>query len=337
MKKNLFHHRPKGFTIIELSVALVILTMISIFSGRIYLNYTNASRDLKAASLVYEEARFLMEKLVREVRQNAIDYEQYFNQNVMLPLNAAGDYSDNYCAYSSFFYDNNNESRGVRNDDKKLAIITALPPSADPAAAVRPIENELYLINMSGKKRTVLTRVEKDVNGDTIGKIATLKMDGFDYGTDHINGQDSYNGLALTDSNCTADERENDGLIDTWHCATDFPCKHNQTIASLTIPNCEGYTDLIVNDPAVANHSFVDISPSALNIVSLKFLITPADDPWKAYNMKDVQIQPHVTIQMTVQASPKLVNTTVNSPPAITLTTTITARNYGEINSDCQK
>jgi len=343
MKKNLFHHRPKGFTIIELSVALVILTMISIFAGRIYLNYTNASRDLKAASLVYEEARFLMEKLVREVRQNGIDYEQYFNQNVMIPLNTAGDYSDNYCAYSSFFYDSgpdgdpvtldDNESRGTRNPERLLDITNA---SIDPAAA-RPIEKELYLINMGGQKRTVLTRVEKDVNGDTIGKIATLKMDGFDYGTDHINGRDSYNGLSLTDPNCTPDERENDGLMDTWHCAADFPCKHNQTIASLTVPNCEGYTDLIVNDPANANHSFVDISPSVLNIVDLKFLIAPADDPWKAYNMKDVQIQPHVTIQMTVQASPKLVNTTVNSPPAITLTTTITARNYGEINSDCQK
>jgi prepilin-type N-terminal cleavage/methylation domain-containing protein len=348
MKIKLFHHRPKGFTIVELSVALVMLSMISVFAGRIYLNYMNASRDLKAANLVYEEARFMMEKIVREVRQNGIDYEQYFNQNVMIPLNLillseTETYTDNYCSYSSFFNDSgpdgdpatlgDNESRGVRNPQRLTDIEAA---SIDPSA-VRPIENELYLINIAGNTRTILTRVEKDVNGDTIGKIAELKLAGEDFGRDHINGGDSYNGLKLTDPNCAPDEDEGDGLIDSWLCAQDYPCKRDQVSPSSTNPSCEGYTHLASNDPTGTNYSFVDISPNALNVVDLKFLVAPGDDPWKAYNMNDVQIQPNVTIQMTVEASPKLVATTTNRPPSITLTTTITARNYSEINSDCRK
>jgi len=71
----------KGFTIIELMVSLTILTLLSLGTARIYLNYTASTQDLKAANLVYQEARFLMERLVKEVRQGAIDYEQYYNQN----------------------------------------------------------------------------------------------------------------------------------------------------------------------------------------------------------------------------------------------------------------
>jgi prepilin-type N-terminal cleavage/methylation domain-containing protein len=345
------HHGPKGFTLIELTIALVVLTMLSIFAGRIYLNYTNSSRDLKAANLVYDEARYLMERIVREVRQNGIDYEQYFNQNVMIPLNGGvGSYTDNYCSYSSFFYDNgldgdvttleDNESRGTRNVEREGAIDLFFPPSPpnpDPAAAVKPIEKELYLINIGGNKRTILTRVEKTVGTDTIGKVAVLKLDGEDFGQDHIDGRNPKNdNPPVTDFNCSPDEGENDGLIDTWLCAPDFPCKKDVTISVPTNPLCEGYAHLAVNDPTNPNHSFVDISPNAINVVDLKFIIAPMDDPWKAYNMKDVQIQPHVTIQLTVESSPKLTGSTLGArKPSVTLTSTVTARNYSEITSDC--
>lgn len=340
MKKFSPHHRPRGFTLIELTIALVVLTMLSIFSGQLYLNYTNASRNLKGANLVYEEARYLMEKMVREIRQNGIDYEQYFNQNVMIPLNGEGTYTDNYCSYSSFFYNSgidgnpetleDNESRGVRNPERLLTI----PGSPE---AVIPIERELYLINISGNKRTVLTRVSELVNGDTIGKVALLKMDGLDYGADHINSQNPSGGSPPTaDPLCEPDDGENDGLIDSWHCATGFPCKII-TDTFNPVSGCIGLTHLVVKEPSDPNYSFVDISPNALNVVDLKFMIAPADDPWKAYNMNEYQIQPHVTIQMTVEANPKMVSATGNHPPSITLTSTITARNYNEINSDCRK
>ena len=342
------YHRPRGFTLIELSIAVVVLTMLAIFSGQIYLNYTAASRNLKGANLVYEEARFLMEKIVREVRQNGIDYEQYFNQNVMIPLNVivlgeTENYTDNYCSYSSFFFDNNNESRGTRNVDRENIITTNLPPlpaPLSPASAVRPIEKELYLINISGNTRTVLTRVTENVSGKTIGKVALLKLVGKDFGSDHINGLNPSQSIPpVSNPTCKADEGENDGLIDSWQCDAGFKCKANPATPSTSpsLPGCQGLTQTAIKDPADPDYSFVDISPNALNIVDLKFMIAPADDPWKAYKMNDVQIQPHVTIQMIVEANPLLVAASAKTPPSITLTTTITARNYDEINSDCRK
>lgn len=341
MRKYLQYRGVKGFTILELMISLVILTMLALFGGRLYLNYTNVARDLKAANLVYEEARFLMERIVREVRQNAIDYEQYFNQNVMIPYNEitygeSGSYGDNYCSYSSFFYDNNNESIGTRNIDQEFEYKTA--SEIDDTNAVNPVENELYLINISGDRRTMLTRVQKDVAGVDIGKVAMLKMVGKDFGDDNINGRDSYNGELLpSHADCKPDDRESDGLIDTWYCDPDYPCTTDELIFNLSQDLCEGYTHLIVNNPVDPDHSFVDISPNAINIVDLKFMIAPEDDPWKAYNMNDVQIQPHITIQLTAEANSKLVDTSTDSNiPSITLTSTITTRNYDEINSDCR-
>lgn len=338
------HRRHLGFTLIELTVSIFILSLLAVFSGRIYLNYLDASRNIKAGNLLYEEARFLMEKIVWEIRQNAIDYEQYFNENVMIPYNKialgmTGTYTDNYCSYSSFFYDsgkdgdpnslNDNKSTGLRNPERE-ALYTG---AGLDITAVRPIENELYLINLAGNKRTILTRQTKNVDGVDIGKASMLQLDGADYGTDHINGKDSYNGLKLSDPNCQPDDRENDGLTDSWFCSKDFPCKHDVPIQSTTVPACEGYRDI---DPLHPLDGFIDISPSAINVTNLRFLIAPSDDPWKAYGINSVQIQPHVTIQMTVEANPRLASTVGNRLPSITLSTTITTRNYDEVKSDCQ-
>ena len=143
--RNFFsHRRKKGFTIIELMVSLTILTFLSLGTARIYLNYTASTRDLKAANLLYEEARFLMEKIVREVRLGAIDYEQYFNKNLAIPLDGdTGTYSDNYCRYDSFFYDSDGESTGLRNQEVDLALNNA---SIDPLT-VKLVEDAHILEN----------------------------------------------------------------------------------------------------------------------------------------------------------------------------------------------
>ena len=335
----------QGFTLLELMVSLVILAMLALFAGQLYINYTNASRDVKAANLVYEEGRFLMERIIREVRQNAIDYEEYFSKNVVRPYQDSmgegpGKYGDNYCSYSSFFYDDNGESIGERNSTMS-PLYEAAAATLDGdlnAEAINPIEDELYLISTNGLERTFITRVVKEeVPGIESGKVAMLKMVGKDFGEDGIDSKDSYNdGGATHDPNCVLDDREGDGKVDTWLCDPDFPCDREVLISNPSM-NCEGYTHEAVNDPSNPNHSFVDLSPSVLDVLDLRFMITPPDDPWKAYRILGVQIQPHVTIQMVVQAHKALVDSR-NRPqlPSITLTSTISARNYDEINSDCR-
>ena len=315
-----------GFTIIELMVALTVLTLLSLGAARVYLNYTGTARDLKAANLVYEEARYLMERLVREVRQNGIDYEEYFNQNVL-----GGVLSGNYCLYDQDFYSVGFDGQIGTRDDESLGLRN--PDNGNTAPLAGQLEQDLYLINISGNRRTYLTRYDREVDGEIIGKIGMLKLVGEDYGADGINAADPM-GDGAPDLNCTPDAGENDGLVDSWRCANDFNCASQELINGL----CTGVGDLIVNDPLDANHSFADISPNALNVVDLQFIITPEDDPWKAYKVNDVQIQPHITIKLTVQANPLLVATTNKERiPGITLTSTVTTRNYDEIKSSCGK
>ena len=343
MNRFLRKRRVGGFTIIELMVSLSVLTILSLFSGRIYLNYTASTRDLKASNLIYEEARFLMERLVREVRQSGIDYEQYWNQNVNIPFKG-GTYTDNYCEYGMFFTDNgqdgiytdfeDNESTGFRNVSHVDTLAALTPPIAP--EAVLPIEKELYLINIAGDKRTMIKRIARNDGTNDIGKISMLKLNGKDFGTDHINRSDPLNDGDIPSTDCLdtfEDTRENDGLIDTWHCDENYPCDRETDIASPygALAACRGYGHTI--DPI---NSFIDISPEALNIVDLKFIISPSDDPWKAYSMNNVQIQPNVTIQLTAEANPKLVSLIDDDRvPSITLTTTVTTRIYDEIKSSC--
>lgn len=351
MKHTLKNRRSGGFTIVELMISLSVLTLLAMFSGRIYLNYTASTRDLKAANLIYEEGRQLMERIVREVRSSGLDYEQYFNQNVLIPIHATDfpsdppqTYTDNYCYYGTFFTDNgpdgnplafeDNESTGFRNTDIEDAItdLTGYNLSAD---AVAPIEKELYLINIPGTQRTILKRIERTESGQTIGKISMVKLIGKDFGEDHINRTDSYNGAQASEITCAdtdLDTREGDGLIDTWHCHADYNCSTNTLLdADIYSTGCVGFGHTADND-----NGFVDISPSALNVVDFQLIVSPKDDPWKAYNMDGVQIQPHVTIRLTVEANPLLVALTDEGRiPSITLTSTVTARNYDEIKSPC--
>ncbi len=334
------HNRKsiKAFTLIELTVSIFILMLIAVFSGNIYLNYTNSTRNIKANNVIYGESRFLMERIARELRQNAIDYEEYFNQNIIIPKDG-GYYGKHYCSYNNFFYDSgpdgiyttleDNESRGEKNTDIKIYYNCG----GGDCEAINSIEKSLYLINLAGNQKTILKRVEETVNGEVIGRIAMLKMDGKDFGQDEINAKDSYNGQNTSDPLCKVDDGEGDGKIDTWLCAADYPCKHDQNIINGT---CSGYTDLVSDDPNNANYSFVDITPSSLDVMDFKLIIHPKDDPWKAYNMDSIQTHPTVSIQLSVQANPKMLDVRNRKKmPSITLNSTISLRNYDEVNSDC--
>lgn len=310
-------------------VALAVLTLISLFAGNIYINYTGAARDLKAANNLYEEGRFLMERMIREIRQSGIDYEEYFNQNVL-----TGALGENYCLYHQEFYSPGLDGIIRTKDDESLGIRN--PDNLHAAAIASPIQKNLFLINLYGDKRTILTRIEKEVNGQQIGKIGLTKLIGKDFGEDHIDGKNSYHDYKAHNVSCSLDAREGDGLVDTWLCDAEFPCNHEKEIVSITNPACDGYTDMILNEPKSEDHSFIDISPNAINVVDLKFIVTPEDDPWKAYKVNHTQIQPHITVQLTIEANPKLVNGLDKERlPRLTLTSTASTRNYDEIKSSC--
>jgi hypothetical protein len=182
-------------------ISVTVLALIIAFASSIYVNFFGSVRNLRAANQIYEEARFTMERVIREVRNGTIDYEEYFNQNLIKQQNpefyetlAIDEYTKNYCDYSRQFYTLgpdgklgtlDDESIGERaKEDTNPEITRDIPPAIGRLVAgddvPDPIQNDLFLINISGDERTYIKRIEKD----GIGRIGMVKLKGGDFGVD---------------------------------------------------------------------------------------------------------------------------------------------------------
>ncbi len=328
LKLKIKKSRNDGFTIIELLMATIILSILVVSAAGIYTNFYNSVRNLKAANIVYEEARFTMERIVKEVRGGTIDYEEYYNQKTNFRgIGINETYGKNYCQYSRQFYNAGPDKQYGTFDDASIGRRReGVPPPIEDK-----IQDKLYLINGSGTKRTYIRRIEMDDGfGNIIGKIAMLKLIGKDCGLDQI----CNNGIP---GECPRDTGEGDGLIDTWVCEKGFGCK-GEVIEKVfpDLPSCFGTINTIKDNPDdIEDSSFVDITPNSLDITNLKFIITPQDDPHKAYLDPTTQIQPHVTIKVNARANPKIANSFKGNTPSIPLESTISTRAFTPIITEC--
>ena len=300
-RSSVIGHRKCGFTLAELLISMAILSGLLTLASITFFNILESMNDVKANNLVYDEARFAMQRITREIRNGTVDYEEYYNQNQTEITKVLG---QNYCNYSRQFYLPGTDGQFDTYDDQKIGIRN---PSTV-AAISSPIQEKLYLIDITGTKRTYLKRGVD--NG--IGRIYMVKLNGVDYGFDHKKD--------------TNDGGEGDGLIDTWICADGFTCKK------------ENGVEEVIDDITKSTTSFVPITPTALNILDIKFIIAPQDDPRKAFNDTTLQIQPHITIKMVVEAnkSNQILDDTTGTPN-LTLVSTISSRAYSEIVTECNR
>ena len=204
----------KGFTLAELIMSTVILSILIITGAGIYTNFYNSVRNLRASNLVYEETRFVMERIVKEIRGASIDYEEYYNQAANFggsALSMNETYGQNYCEYSQQFYAAGPDGQFGTYDDESLGK----RKDGSPAPIDSVIQDDLFLINANGNQRTYIKLLK---GADGVGKIGMLKLVGKDYGMDGISADNG--GHA-----CLRDTGEKDGLIDTWFCEKGFNCE----------------------------------------------------------------------------------------------------------------
>lgn len=353
---KLLVRKTSGFTLVELVISLAVLTLILLFSFSIYDNFFDTLRNLRANNLVYEESRYLMNRMVQEVRDHTVDYEEYYNQSKLkhqFPENYAylrnEIYGQNYCEYSRQFYDSgtdgeigtlDDQNTGQRNLIDPADGISAIPPAIGFLNALgndtaSPLQNDLFLINVSGDRRVYLKRIEgSDALGNSIGQVGILELIGKDFGVDHLNAFDPHLDGSLPIGDCQTDLGEGDGRIDTWICAPGYPC---QTEAFINADLCSGTLHKMVYDPSLPDDSsFVAISPKTLDVVDLQFVVSPMDDPRKAYKANELQLQPSITLKLTVRAAQSLTQRlrTVRQP-TLSLNSSISTRIYSEIVSEC--
>lgn len=347
--------KKRAYTLVEILIAVTLFATVGLISLTIFINITRIQVQLALENAIYEDARFMMERLSRSVRNNAVNYEEYFNK----AINTNNRYGELFGCYAAQFYNPGTTKPGnltvnlgylgaFCNDTTPYtgqacvvykpsidlntgkypyygappgppaplasnAFCAAYPTGFGVSACTPTNDNlvhELYLISADGTRETIFAR--KNVNNVT-------------------------NEYALAMVEKVGEDVNRDGLTETWNacsggntycCETNYDCN----LGALTL---EG----TLSSGLAANiyKGFVPISPLRTTVTRLDFLITPGEDPRKAFAEADVVMQPRVMITIEVRPTAQQV-ALVGYPagvgvPSIVLQTTVSSRIQSEVKS----
>lgn len=332
----------------EVLIAASIFGMLSVIGATIFINISHSERSTELSTSMYEDARVIMENLADEIRNGTVDYEEYYSMkpvDLAIPANGglgASYYGINRGVYASRFYDpgyylkdDNPATFDIGKNPKNLGTdcFTAdgkKAPSCQDATAVSVFnlsvdkdmgknpykgadqsalklneQDQLYLISKDGREKTIITR--QKLNADDY-ILSVLRLNGFD--------------------------KDSNGIIDIFECNSTIKdkCTDAATVPSdVKKPDDVNLIGVMIalktSDASTWNSSspFTPISPLRSSIKSIKFIIWPLEDPYRAFGESTVQYQPRVTIVMTLAPSQsELANFPKDMPnPEVTLQTTV--------------
>lgn len=361
--------RKKGFTLVEVIIASSIFTIVSLIGVTVFVNVTRIQKRISLENAMYEDGRFMMERLAREIRENTVDYEEYYNMLVEKTATPGLHYGEEYGCYSTRFYNPGSPVGSNGLQPGGLGALCSSPtPGVDPALALNAgcvIDKRTLDINtgsnpFGGNKFTSSGNPPESANafcdkhfasGSNCGTDITLYGQNDLYLIDSKGKQKTIFALKKIDTvpeyalgmlRIQGIDKNSNDIVDTWYdatlafspavfnCAPGFECPDPPAITSLEDTK-------IGTTPSTAYVGFVPMSPSRTNVKSLKFYVSPLEDPRKAFAETDaaqgIQQQPHVTIVMTLEPAASELAAFGGSVPTITIQNTVTSRVYNEVRS----
>lgn len=360
--------KKSGFTLIEVLVAVSLFATVGMLALTVFVNITRIQSQLAMENAIYEDARFMMERISREIRGNAINYEEYYNK--AFPANQ---YGQLYGCYAAQFY-----NPGVGNF-KAPVNLTDVPgtlgaqcndgtlytgqecvvfkPSIDLNTGTFPYKGALPAATPTQADSNAFCPKYPAASEATLGATCTPTTTNVKselYLIDRSGTVETILGrkkVASTPSNQyslamvqkTGQDTNNDGVAETWKgCAGNaFCCSGGYDCPALISP---GITLTKLEDSLAFDSTgsgiytgFVPISPLRSNVTRLDFQIIPGEDPRKAFAEPGSVYQPMVRVTLTVQPSPaqlaRFNYPTQNDIPTIVLQTTISSRIQSEVKS----
>ncbi|HLG25505.1 MAG TPA: prepilin-type N-terminal cleavage/methylation domain-containing protein [Candidatus Gracilibacteria bacterium] len=343
----------RGFTLAEIVIASTIFVIVSLIGVTVFVNVIRIQKRISLENAIYEDGRFLMERISREIRQNTIDYEEYYRADDPDGVENGRQVG----CYGQLFYNPGSDlAFGAKCNDGSPAVPGCIinkttldintgenpysstiagqeaddanafcnfPDHADAAGDCATANNaalhdqsQLFLINSEGTEKIYVAY--KKVNDGTTPEYAVAML--------KLSGQDN----------------DTDGVFESWGDFSLLPSPPDYSGSCQTGYDCDNpmFLDdnLTAGTAAVRYAGYVPLTPLRTNITSLKFYVSPLEDPRKAFaetNPDDgIQQQPHVTIVMTLQpAASELSNFAGDNPPTITIQSTVTSRVYNEVKS----
>jgi type II secretory pathway pseudopilin PulG len=352
-----FRKSKQGLTLVELLVAVSLFSAVGLMVVTLFINVTSIQARLSLENAINEDARFMMERISRAVRNNAVDYEEYFNK-AMEPDNQ---YGDLYGCYSAQFF---NPGLGEAGNE-------ASTPGVHGAFCYN---NSMAFVAYTGQDNCVVYKPSVDINTGQLpykGAPGTLRASNA-FTPSYLKGvasvpkqlnqvkelylidktgqrktifsRKSTNGgaYALSLLELNGKDENNDGVHEKWRecngspgtfcCESSYDCTSGLGISWNTLEDTLNLT----TSSGDYYSGFVPISPMRTNITNINFQISPGDDPRKAFASNNIT-QPMVRISLTVQPSPDQLTRYGNPSgadiPTLTLQTTVSSRIQSEVKS----
>lgn len=339
--------KKNGFTLIEVLIASSIFAVVGLIAVNVFVNIIRTQRRVSLENMIYEDARFMLQRIGREIRENTVDYEEYYNRVI-----EGKTYGTTYGCYANRFYNPGNPPKlGAECNDgglpknnpncvidkKTLDVHTGQNPFAGTVVPDKKpedasafcdktlgpdfictsnfhVRDELYLIDPKGGKKTFIARKETSQNKDYA--VALLSLSGED---------SDKNGIVETWTGCAKNNE--------FCCAKGFTCDAVEIQKMNPLQNLEATK--VYQTPPNNYQGFIPISPSRTTITSMRFLVSPLEDPRKAFaeTTPDIQQQPHVTIILSVKPAQSSLQNYSGDPPEVTIQTTVTSNVYNEVRS----
>lgn len=162
LTKNIRRRTPFGFTLIEIIIAMSLFAIIASLGTTFFIQVSRIYKRVVLQNQLLNEAEFAMERLRHLISQNAIDYEEYYNQST-----GGGLYGANYGDYGKLFYDDAS-GRATGENTGSNPLSTAA-------------QTELYLINGNGDHKIIIAQEYSDTTNTV---LAMAEMDGTDTSSD---------------------------------------------------------------------------------------------------------------------------------------------------------
>lgn len=347
-------HRRQGFSLLELLITVTIFALVAVMCGTVLIYGLRSAKKIQAQISLYSEAQALMDQISRDVERNTIDYEAYYARAVQGDTGWA---TPNYGLYAQSFY--NPGSGGVDygpyddiNDTgtyygascsgggsypedcpseipeyDQLDLETGIHPFDGIDDFVASYDSDPGAMNAFCESTAAACEVMKNgFQSGTGNGLILVNADGDEriaYALEKLNAS-SAKEYSLSRVVLSGTDTNTDGVVDTWTCADGYSCTGTG--------NTPSASDLTSVDTGDAK-DFIPLTPKNLTVSQFYVIVSPLEDPYRAFGEAKTQVQPQVTILMTVSLSNAYTWGLLGKVPSITLQRTVSTGVYSKIPS----
>ncbi len=328
--------KRRAFSLVELIITVGIFSVVAVMCVRVLVNSMTSAERIQSQVYLYSEANALMDQLAAKIERSAVDYEAYYLRYGYDTPETGWETVDYGFYGQSFYHPGASDASSLPGpysgiEGYKALCADGLSYYPDDCPTETPDYDDLDLITGAHPFTGIddfgiytdntdymnafceATGSTPDCNAwsETVMQEIILINGAGDERTVYrpvaFGATGQYN---ISKMELSGTDSDYDGIVDDWVCMDDYDCTASVPVEA----------------------DFESITPSALSISSFYVYIAPFEDPYRAFAEEDVQIQPQVTIVMTVTLSDEY-SSRLGTVPTITLQRTVSTGVYSEIPS----